>query len=64
MGCKLENCTYMIDNIVFPFLYVISIQYYFLGRPELEIVFQERKKILEKMSKGADKLCEKDNCKV
>jgi len=34
------------------------------GRPELDIVFQERKKILEKMSKGADKLCEKDNCKV
>ena len=54
----------MTDNLLFPFLYVISIQDYFLGRPELDIVFQERKKILEKMSKGADKLCEEDNCKV
>ena len=34
------------------------------GRPDLEIVFQERKKILEKMSQGADTLCEEDSCKI
>eukprot|EP00088_Acartia_fossae_P055814 TRINITY_DN6486_c0_g1_i5.p1 TRINITY_DN6486_c0_g1~~TRINITY_DN6486_c0_g1_i5.p1 ORF type:complete len:196 (+),score=12.01 TRINITY_DN6486_c0_g1_i5:35-589(+) len=35
------------------------------GRPELEIVFEERRQILQKMSQNADKLCEeKDSCKV
>ena len=36
-----------------------------LGRPELEVVFKERKEILKKLSEQSDTLCEPDKtCKI